>query len=318
MRAIVCPRYGGPEVLRFEEVPRPVPGPHQILIKVFCSSVNPVDWKRASGKFRLILPMKFPYIPGYDVSGVVEELGEQVKGFTVGMRVHARIGDEQKCGGCAEYALVGVDVATEMPARMDPSQGAALPLAGMTALQGLRDECGLSMEGSGKRVLIVGAAGGVGHLAVQLARAAGADVVGVCSSKNEAWVRGLGAHDIIDYQKKDAFQGLRPFDAILDCVGGDPATWVKRLNPEGVYASCVPGLKTILHVLANPIRKKKVRVVSLYSKASDLALLGKWFEMGKLRAAIDSRFELKDLAAAWERSMSGRSKGKIVIDIVRE
>ena len=229
MRAMIYRAYGGPERLELTDIPRPSPGPGQVLVRVIASSVNPIDWKLASGVMRLIMPLKFPVVPGFDVAGNIAELGPGVTGYAIGDRVHARIARKGWTGACADFAVVGSDVLAKVPAGMDPGEAAALPLAGLTALQGLRDRAGLPLEGARERVLVVGASGGVGHISVQIARAAGATVVGVCSERNATLVSSLGAHDVIDYKKPDPYRGQAPFDIVLDCVGGSPFPWIALL-----------------------------------------------------------------------------------------
>jgi len=315
MRAMIYRSYGGPERLEMADIPRPSPGPGHVLVRVIASSVNPVDWKRASGKLRLIMPVTLPAVPGFDVAGDVVELGPGVTGYAIGDRVHARIATSLGPGACAEYAVVGLDVLAKAPAGMDPGEAAALPLAGLTALQGLRDRAGLPLEGARERVLVVGASGGVGHIGVQIARASGATVVGVCSGRNAALVSSLGAHDVIDYTKPNPYRGQAPFDIVLDCVGGNPFPWIAMLGRGGRYASPMPGPGVFLRSLLNPLTGKKARAVMLKSNAADLRVLDRLVEAGKLRVAIDRRYPLTDLRAAWERSMSGRVAGKIVIEV---
>jgi NADPH:quinone reductase-like Zn-dependent oxidoreductase len=307
--------YGGPEVLELAELPRPVPGPEQILIRVHTSSINPVDWKRASGKLRLIMPVQLPAVPGFDVAGEVVEVGPGVTSFTPGMRVHARLAGGVG-GAAAEYTLAGLDVTARMPEGMDMATAAGLPLAGMTALQGLRDRAGVPMQGARERILVVGASGGVGHLAVQIAAAAGATVVGVCSTRNIELVKGLGAHEVIDYTKPDAYAGQAPFDVIFDCVGGSPGPWLPRLKAGGRFVSAMPGPAVFLRSALNALVGKKVRAVMLKPNAADLRFLDSLYEAGKLRVVIDQRFPLTELRAAWERSQSGRAAGKILVDVV--
>ncbi len=201
------------------------------------------------------------------------------------------------------------------PAVMDSGEAAGLPFAGLTALQGLRDRSGTPLKGARERVLVVGASGGVGHIGVQIARAAGATVVGVCSGRNAALVSSLGAHEVIDYTKPDPYRGQAPFDIVLDCVGGSPSPWIAMLGGGGRYASPMPGPGVFLRSMLNPLSGKKVRAVMLKANAADLGVLDRLVEAGKLRVVIDSRYPLVDLRAAWERSMSGRAAGKIVIDV---
>lgn len=314
MRAIIYRRYGGLDRLELVELPRPTPGPDQILVRVVAASVNPVDWKMARGRQRLVMPVTFPMTPGFDVAGEVVELGPGVTGFTVGERVHARL-RKNEGGASAEFTVAGVGVTAPVPSGMDLGEAAGLPLAGMTALQGLRDRAGLPMSGATERVLIVGASGGVGHLAVQIARAAGATVVGVCSARNAALVSSLGAHEVLDYTKPDPYSGQAPFDVVLDCVGGSPSAWLPLLRPGGRFASTMPGPAVFLHQLTNPVAPKQVRAVMLDSNAADLRVLDGLVAAGKLRVVVDRRFPLAELRQAWEYSISGRAAGKIVIDV---
>jgi NADPH:quinone reductase-like Zn-dependent oxidoreductase len=301
------------------EIPRPTPGPHQVLVRVIRSSVNPVDWKVASGKMRLLIRTRLPMVPGLDFAGEVVELGAGVNSFAIGDRVHARIATDEAAKGtgtCAEFATVGLSVLAKVPAGMNPDEAAGLPLAGITALQGLRDGAELPLEGARQRVLIVGASGGVGHIAVQIARASGATVVGVCSARNAPLVSSLGAQEVVDYTKPDPFRGQAPFDIVLDCVGGSPFRWIALLARGGRYASIMPGPGVFLRGIVNPLASRKVRAVLLKSSAADLRVLDQLVEAGKLRVVIDSRYPLAELRAAWERSMSGRTVGKIVVDLL--
>jgi NADPH:quinone reductase-like Zn-dependent oxidoreductase len=278
------------------------------------ASVNPVDWKQASGKLRLIMPVKFPCVPGYDLAGEVVGSGEGASQFVPGMRVHTRL-TGRNGGASAEYALCTTDTLTPMPDGMDVDTAAGLPLAGMTALQGLRDRAGMPMRDARERVLVVGASGGVGHLAVQIARAAGATVVGVCSGRNVARVLELGAHVAIDYTRPQPFAGEAPFDVVLDCVADEHDKWLPLLTPTGRYASCTPSVWTFLRQALNPILGRQVRAVMLQSNAADLRVLDALFAAGRLRVLVDGRFPLEQLPEAWARSQSGRTVGKILIDV---
>lgn len=312
MRAMSYRTYGGP--LEPVDVERPTPKADQVLIRARHSSVNPIDWKMASGKLRFLIPVKLPAIPGFDVAGEVAEVGPGVTAFRVGDRVHARV-----LGGSgaasAEFVLAGLDVVAPVPAGMPLDVAAALPLAGMTALQGLRDEASLPMQGAKERVLVVGASGGVGQLAVQIAKTAGATVTGVCSGRNAALVKELGADDVIDYTKSNAFEGKGPWDVVLDCVGGSPSAWTDKLVSGGRFASILPGPAVFGRAMLNPFTSRRVRAVMLKANAPDLKVLDGLYERGVLRVTIDSRFPLSKMNDAWTRSQSGRAVGKIVIDI---
>lgn len=312
MRAMSYKTYGGP--LEAVEIKRPTPKGEQILIRARHSSINPIDWKLASGALRFIRPVKLPAIPGFDVSGEVAEVGPGVDAFRVGDRVHARV-LEGTGEASAEYVIAGLNVTAAVPASMPLDVAAALPLAGMTALQGLRDELRLPMKGAKERVLIVGASGGVGQLAVQIARDMGAHVTGVCSGRNASMVTELGAHEVIDYTKSDAYEGKAPWDVVLDCVGGSPFVWTAKLARGGRFASVMPSPMVFLRAMVNPIAGARVRPVMLKPNAKDLRELDALFERGVLRVNIDSRYPLSKLADAWTRSQSGRAAGKIVVDI---
>lgn len=312
MRAMVYRKYGSPERLALETMPRPTAGRDQVLVRVVASSVNPVDWKMASGAIRIYMPATFPCVPGFDLAGEVVELGPGVTDFAPGARVHARIA---KPGAAAEYAVADVAQTTAMPEGMSFEVAAALPLAGQTALQGLRDRGGLPMTHATQRVLVVGASGGVGHLAVQIAAAAGADVTGVCSTRNVNFVSRIGATTVIDYTRPDPYRNVDPFDLVYDCVAGDPAPYIRLVKPGGRYASCMPGVKTFLRSFINPLSRRKVFPVMLKGNAADLKFLDELFTAKKLKPAIDASATLEELPAAWKRSMTGRATGKIIIEV---
>ncbi len=314
MKAILYRTYGGPAVLETADLPQPTPGPGQLLIRVRTTSVNPVDWKIASGKLRPLMFAKLPQVPGFDVAGEIVSVGPGVTGFSTGNRVHARLSGGVGAAS-AEYTLASPDVTALMPDTMDFATAAGLPLAGMTALQGLRNVGGMPMSGATQRVLVLGASGGVGHLAVQIARAAGATVIGVCGTRNQALVSSLGAHEVIDYSQPDPYRSLAPCDIILDCVGNAPGPWLPRLTANGRLASVQPGPAVILRGLLNPLSSRKVSAVMLKSNAADLRTLDELTTSGKLRVVIDQRFPLANLKAAWERSICGRAVGKIIIDV---
>ncbi len=314
MRAMMYRVYGGPDRLEMTDISSPSPGPGQVLVRVTAAGVNPIDWKLASGMLRLILPVKFPFVPGFDLCGDIVELGVGVTGYGIGDRVHARVA-RSGTGTFAEFSAVGVEMLAKVPSGMNAAEAAGLPLAGMTALQGLRDQVGLRLEGAHERVLVVGASGGVGHIAVQIARAAGATVAGVCSARNAALVTSLGAHEVIDYNKPDPYRGQKPFDIVFDCVGASASPWIPLLASGGRYATPMPGPGVFLRSVLNPMTNKKVRAVMLKANGDDLRVLDCLVELGKLRVVIDSCYPLADLREAWKRSMSARAVGKIIIEV---
>ncbi len=310
MRAIVFHGYGqAPQVV---QLPAPTPRAGEVLVRVRATSVNPIDWKQVSGKYRPILTARFPFVPGYDLAGEVEALGPGVTGFSVGQRVHTRLSGTAG-GANAELVCAGLDVLRPMPEGMDFAQAAGLPLAGLTALQGLRDGCGLPMRGAAERVLIIGASGGVGHLAVQVAKATGAHVTGVCSARNAELVKGLGADAVVDYTKPAAWGGVAPFDVVLDCVGNALSESLGRMTPSGRFASCVPGPAVIARQLVNAFTAQQVTAVMMKATARDLGVLDDLVAEQKLQVVIDSQFPPERFADAFARSESGRATGKIII-----
>ncbi len=312
MRGIVYRAYGGPDVLEAAELPIPEPGEGQVLVGVRTASVNPLDFKIATGNFRPILRARFPQVPGYDVAGEVVRLGPGVTGYVPGDRIHAHL---TQGGAAAEYALVPIAEAARIPEGMDFATAAGLPLAGMTALQALRDAGAMPLQGARQRVLVLGASGGVGHLAVQIARAAGATLTAVCSGRNRALVESLGAHEVIDYGASDPYRGLAPCDIVLDCVGQPASTWLPHVTATGRFVSLTPGPSLFLRSMVNCLGGRQVRSVFTKARADDLRTLDALASAGKLRVVVDETVPLEQTRAAWERSMSGRTTGKIIVEV---
>src|SRR6266481_5238166 len=217
MKAVRIHTYGGPEVLRYEDAPRPVPAAGEVLIKIHAAAVNPVDWKVRAGHLKDMLKYQLPLIPGWDAAGVIEDVGAGVTRLKRGDEVYTRP-DISRDGTYAEYITVREPEVALKPKFLDHVHAAAIPLAALTAWQALFDAGGLS---SGQRVLIHAAAGGVGTYAVQLAKWKGAYVIGIASARNHDFVRQLGADEVIDYQTKKFKDSARDIDVVLDAIGGD-------------------------------------------------------------------------------------------------
>jgi len=307
--------YGGPDQIEPADVPVPRPALLQLLVRVAASSVNPVDWKLHNGQYRWLMPVHFPSIPGFDVAGEVVETGAQVTRFKPGDRVFAML-DRRPGGASAEFAVVSEGAAARMPASLSAREAAALPLVGLTALQALRD---LGRVAAGKRVLVVGASGGVGHLAVQIARSHGADVTAVCSGRHTDMMRGLGANRVIDYTRQSDFRGPQPYDIVLDLVVRAPVrTFFPLMARDGIHVSSLPSLGRIVAGYLLPLcSKRRVRVVGVKPRGEDLDQLRALCDAGKLRPVIDRVFKLEDLAAAHAYSQRGTTSGKIAV-VVRE
>lgn len=303
--------YGPPEALAHrDDAPLPTCGANQVLVKVHAASVNPVDWQLASGKYRWIVPTCLPAVPGSDVSGQVIRVGRQVKGTQTGDQVCALT---PTYGGCAEYAVVNGSALARSPSTMSRVEAAALPLAGVTALQCLRDHGGLG--NATRRVLVVGASGGVGHYAVQIARAAGAHVVGVCSGKNASLVKELGADEAIDYTQHSDFGG--DYDIVLDTVGGQESSRLFGcLAKQGRYVATNPSGGDIARTLWTRLTgSRRYNGMLFRPRRRDLAVLVEMAERGELRSVVEQTFALHELSRAHRRSMTGRVRGKVVVTI---
>ncbi|WP_414563658.1 MULTISPECIES: NAD(P)-dependent alcohol dehydrogenase [unclassified Anabaena] len=312
MKAVVLRRYGSAEVLRYEDVTQPQIKPDQVLVKVHASSVNPIDWKTRKGMLSLLTGNKFPMILGFDVAGEVIAVGSQVTHFQPGDAVY---GSTSFPGGAyAEFAAVPENIIAPKPANLSYEEAATVPLAALTALQALRD---LGNITSGQTVLINGAAGGVGMFAVQIAKALGTEVTGVCSSKNLEFVKFLGADIVIDYTQQDFTEDNVQYDIIFDAVAKRSLSSCKRvLKPQGIYISTLPTPEVLLQsVLTAFLPGQKAKFVLQKPNTQDLLYMKELIEAGKVRTVIDRSFPLAELAAAHTYSESERAVGKIAIAI---
>jgi len=314
MKAMRYRGYGGPDQIEQANVPIPSPRPSELLVRVAASSVNPVDWKLHNGQYRWLTPARFPSVPGSDVAGEVIDTGALVTRFRAGDRIFAML-DARAGGASAEYAVVPEHAAARMPTKLSAREAAALPLAGLTALQALRD---LGNIRAGKRALIVGASGGVGHLAVQIAKSYGAEVTAVCGGRHTNIVLSLGADRALDYTKETDFGGPGSFDVVLDLAVRTPVhTFFPIMTSDGVYVSSLPSAGRIAAALLLPIcSRRRVRIVTVKARGEDLEKLRELCEAGKLRPVIGRVFGLEELAAAHAISQKGGTAGKIVIDVL--
>ena len=315
MKAIVIRRYGSAEVLQYEEVAQPQIKPNQLLVKVHASSVNPIDWKTRQGMLSLLTVNQFPLILGFDVAGEVVAVGSQVTGFQIGDAVY---GSTSFPGGAyAEFAPVPENLIAYKPKNLSFEEAATVPLAALTALQALRDQGNIK---SSQTVLINGASGGVGMFAVQIAKALGTEVTGVCSSKNLEFVKSLGADRVIDYTKEDFTDNSGQYDIILDAVGKRSLSNCKRvLTPNGIYISTLPTPEVFIQSLLTAFFPgQKAKFVIERPNTEDLVYLKELIETGKMRTVIDRSFPLAELAAAHSYSESERTVGKIAIVVLQE
>ncbi|MEG5041370.1 MULTISPECIES: NAD(P)-dependent alcohol dehydrogenase [unclassified Microcoleus] len=313
MKAVAFDRYGSAEELQYRELEKPIAKPNELLVRVRASSVNPVDWKIRQGHLQLLTGYNFPRIVGSDISGVVVEVGREVTKFQPGDEVYTFL-NPISGGACAEYAVVAESDAAIKPKNITHAEAAAVPIAGLTALQSLRD---LGQIQAGNKVLINGASGGVGTFAVQFAKAINAEVTGVCSAKNRELVKSLGADFVLDYEEIDFTQQTDKYDIILDAVGTRTfGECEKVLQPEGVYISTLPSFENLAPMLTSWfISGKKAKFILANANTSDLEALRELIESDKVEPIVDRTYSLAEVAAAHAYSQTGRAIGKIAIVI---
>lgn len=322
MKAITYSEYGPVEVLRLAEVPKPVPGDNEVLIRVRAASVNAADWRMMSASPFLVRLYNGLFRPkrittlGGDVAGVVEAVGPQVTRFKPGDEVFGEV-FASNFGAFAEYKCAFESELELKPVNASFDEAAALPLAGMTALQALRD---VGQVRAGQRVLINGASGGVGAFAVQLAKHFGAEVTAVCSTRKMEQVRELGADHVIDYTQEDFTQGSKRYDLIVGVNGSRSIFEYRRvLAPQGRYAMIGGGGKQLFQaMLLGPLLSLGgIRMAAVTSKANpdDLRMLKGLFESGALKVVIDRRFPLAEAAEAVRYVEQGHASGKVVITL---
>jgi NADPH:quinone reductase-like Zn-dependent oxidoreductase len=323
MKAIVYRCYGGPEVLKFEDIAKPIAADDRVLVRVHAASVNPLDWHYMRGKPYIVRPMAGIGKPesilmGADFAGTVETVGKNVTRYKPGDEV---FGDRD--GAFGEYVSVRENGAMALkPTNITMEQAAAVPIAGLTALQALRDKGKVQ---AGQKVLINGASGGVGTFAVQIAKSYGADVTGVCSTRNVAMVKSIGADQVIDYTKEDFTQGSVRYDLIIDNVGSHPLSEYRRvLTPNGKLVmvggpSDDPWLGPLTtsaqaYLVAAFVSQKLIFMLAETNK-DDLRVLGDLMQSGKLTPVIDRRYPLSETAQAIGYLEQGHAKGKVIITV---
>ena len=329
MKAVVYTDYGSPDVLEIRDIKRPVPNDDQVLIRVRAASINPLDWHYIEGTPYIMrafgVGLRKPKDPrlGVDMAGEVEAIGKNVTQFKPGDEVFGG-----RNGAFAEYVCARADRAIALkPSNITFEQAASVPIAAITALQGLRDKGHIS---PGQRVLINGASGGVGTFAVQIAKSWGAEVTGVCSTRNLDLVRSLGADHVIDYTKEDFTKGEQRYDVILDNVGTQPLSGFKRaLVPNGI---CVmiggggpndggligPMARPIKALFLSPFMTQKMGMMMAELNKKDLNVLGDLMQSGKVKPVIDRTYPLSQIADAIRYLEQGHARGKVVITIAQD
>jgi 2-desacetyl-2-hydroxyethyl bacteriochlorophyllide A dehydrogenase len=312
MQAIAYRHYGAPDVLELHQRSIPQPTSREVLIRVAAAGVNPIDYRLRQGEMRLLLPGGFPRIPGFDVAGWIEQ-AQPRSGFSKGDRVIAFLNNLYG-GGYAQFAVCSADAVAPLPDSIDFLQAAALPLAGSTALQSLRDIADLRQ---GDSVLINGASGGVGSLAVQIAKAYGGHVTGVTSEKHREFVRQLGADEVIDYAQTEFSKLNQQWNIVFDAAGKSSYQAARHvLTDQGRFVSTEPSLAGIAMSILTSSLKKKGRVMLARSKSADLRELVRLTAGGQLRVHIDQVLPLAQAAEAHRRLEAGGVCGKLVLRVV--
>jgi alcohol dehydrogenase len=330
MRAYVLEHYGGPEGARLMDVPTPQPRPRDILVEVRAAGLNPVDFKFRQGKLRAIQRPKLPFVLGNELAGEVIAIGGDVKRFRVGDRVFARVAKD-RAGAFAEQACVDKDHAAHMPQDLDYATAAAVPLAGLTALQALRDELDVK---PGQRVFISGGAGGVGTFAIQIAKWLGAHVTTTASQRGEALVRSLGCDEVIDYTSQSISEAGRRFDAGFDLIGGKTLEQMFEIMKPGtriVSIAALPepqtaikdlgggrALAVMFWIISYGIRSRarragiSYRYLFMHPSGADLTQLAELIEQGTLKVIVDKTYPFANIADALAYLEGGHAKGKVV------
>ena len=307
MKAVTIHAFGGPEVLKLEDVPRPVPAAGEVLVRVNAVGINPIDCKtrQGMGANRRWKDQGFPKILGWDVAGVVEQSNDSR--WKAGERVFALAGYPQPVGGYAQYIAVSADHLAAGPRALDDVHAAAVPLAALTAWQALFDKAGLS---AGQTILVHAAAGGVGHFAVQLAKCKGAKVIATASGGNEAFVKGLGADQFIDYTNTAFEKAARDVDVVFHTIGAEfrPRSW--KTVKKGGWLVGITGQFPEDEGNAYGARGA---FVGVRPDGGQLAEIGALIDSGKVRVTVDKTHPFTEIAKAHQHVEGGHTRGKVVV-----
>ncbi|MHA2176129.1 MAG: NAD(P)-dependent alcohol dehydrogenase [Candidatus Hodarchaeales archaeon] len=330
MKAVICPKYGSPEVLELKEIAKPTPKDDEVLIRNYGSSINTVDVIARSGSApkvifwgarQLIAPflrlssggIRKPKqkVPGFGFVGIIESVGKEVIDWNVGDHVYG-----YSVGACAEYMAVPASRLAKKPVNLSFQEAAAVPGGASPALLAFRD---LAQPKKGQKVLVIGASGGIGTFGVQIAKHVyGAEVTGVCGPSNVDMVKEIGADYVIEYTKEDYTKSDHSYDIIFDAVGANTLSKCKKiLTNEGVYVSnnFLNSPRHIFAILTNRLRRKKLKTGIADESPDNLNLLRDWIEIGKIKPVIDKVYPLSQTADAHRHYETGHSKGRVVISI---
>ena len=306
MKAVIINEYGDESVLNYTDVERPAPKADEVLVKVHASAVNPVDWKIRDGLGEMF-KLQLPIILGCEIAGTIEEVGSDVKDFKRGDGVYGYIGSHS--GGYAQYTIAKADEIALKPERLDFENAAAIAVGALTSWQAMFDQAKLQR---GQRILITGASGGVGSMAVQLAKAKGAFVTGTASGKNEEFVRSLGADEFIDYTEQKFEELVKEVDVVFDTVGGDTLERAFQTLKKGGF------LVTTVQPPSEEKAKEfgvKAAMIEAQPSAKQLAEINRLIDDSKVKTHVATVLPLAEVKKAHQLSESGRTRGKIVLQI---
>ena len=312
MKSIVINEYGSHKNLQYVDSPKPSPLPNDVLVRVHAASINPVDWKIREGYLKDHIPITFPFVLGFDFSGEVVEVGSAVTDYAVGDQVYGSPSLNRN-GSYAEFLAVDSSRIALKPTNLNHIQAASIPLAGITAWQALKTTAGM---GRNSKVVIIGASGGVGTLAVQLAKSFEAIVIGICSEANTAMVRALSADATVAYDKQEFTESLEEVDIVFDCVGGDAGKkgWGILKKPGGHFVSIVDEISEELRGQHPGI---KADFVFIEPNHEILVAYKELIESHKIKPVIDAVFSFSEIEDAHLHSQSGRARGKIILEVAR-
>lgn len=311
MKAVVIKEYGAPSVLQKSDEPIPEINRGEVLVKVYSSAINPVDYKIRNGSIKFLTGSKFPKILGGDIAGTVEKASDKSR-FKPGDKVYGML--TFKGGGYAEFASISENSLAPVPATLGFGDAAAIPLAGLTAFQSLVYKGKIE---KGSKVLIIGASGGVGHFGVQIAKAYGATVTAVCSGRNTDFVKSLGADEILNYEEDSVESLQQKYDIVFDAVAaGSFSKYRKLISVKGVYINTLPGPAILLRQSFNFLFSKKAYAIMTRPDGKDLEILSVLVEQGKMKPFIERTYTMDQIQEAHNRIESNRVKGKLVLQIL--
>lgn len=316
MKSAIINSFGNPDVFEIKDIEKPIIKEDQLLIKVYATSINPIDWKQRKGNHKFILGSPFPITLGYDVSGEVVEIGSEIKNFNVGDKVFGVL-DNKYGGALAEYATGHEECFAKIPSNISMKEAAAYPMVTLTSLQALRDKANLKV---GQTVLINGASGGVGHIAIQVSKIMQAKVIAVASDKSKEFIKQFEPDEFIDYTKQDVLELNQEVDVFFDVASNQTFPKIKHLlKPGGVYLNLeyINTLKKMplykLHMIFS--KGKKAKSLLMKQSKEDFDIISKWISDGLLKVSIDESFSLNNISAAHDYAQQGHNKGKNIVVI---